>query len=377
VEAVTKMGKEGRTRVLPALRNNWLLAAVLALVTPLGFPLPAMSHDEPPAPDFGRSEAWLALPGHANNAEQTPAGVALGDPKQRDRVDVFFIHPTTDLKRAFGNASYDAGGEIGGRLENGVLRFQASVLNGCCRIYAPHYRQASLGAITSTDSAAIEAIDVAYSDVLRAFDYFIAHYNNGKPFIIASHSQGSIHAMRLLQERIAHTPLADRMIAAYVIGSSLPEAIAQKGLPVCPNATSLGCIVDWNSVREGHDDERRREKAVVWWDGRYQAVGGRSIVCVNPLNWAVNGSAPASANLGSIYSDGREAPVPAPIAQVTGASCQDGLLGVNIPLRYRRHFSDVLTLFGVYHDFDYSLFYMNIRANVDARVREYFAHAHR
>jgi hypothetical protein len=331
--------------------------------------------EEVVAPDYSLSAAWLALPGHPNNSDNTPEGIVPGT--ARDRVDVFFIHPTTYLAKSFGNAPYNAGGETGARLENGVLRFQASVFNGCCRIFAPHYRQASLGAITSSDPRAIEATSLAYSDVLRAFDFYISHYNEGRPFILASHSQGSIHAMRLLQERILRGPLAKRMVAAYVIGSSLPKAIAEQGAPVCSSASDTGCVIDWNTVRSGHEDERRKERALIWWNGRYRAVGGLPVVCVNPLNWTPDGDAPASENSGSVYSGGRGAPIPAPIPHVTGADCQDGLLGVEIPWRERRHFSDILTLVGVYHDFDYSLFYMNIRSNVADRIRSYDARQRR
>ena len=181
--------------------------------------------------------------------------------------------------------------------------------------------------------------------------------------------------MRLLQEKIMHTPLAERMIAAYVIGASLPEAIAQQGLPICQSVTSTGCVVEWNTVRAGHNDKRRKGTALIWWDGRYQPVAGLPIVCVNPLNWKPNGSAPASANLGSVYSDGPNAPVPAPLSHVTGANCEEHLLGIDIDFRDRHHFSDVLTILGIYHDFDYNLFYMNIRANVAARIQEFLAHS--
>jgi hypothetical protein len=351
-----------------------LLCAVFSISTPAAPAAPPKGGD-PPAPDYARPDAWAAFPGHPNNAEQTPEGVSAGSPAQRDRVDVFFIHPTTYLSESFGNARYDEPGETRARLENGVLRFQTSVFNGCCRIFVPRYRQASLGAIVSSEPETVADTDLAYSDVRRAFDYYIAHDNGGRPFILASHSQGSIHAMRLLQERIIHTPLASRMVAAYVIGSSLPAAIAQRGLPICQTASSKGCVVDWNTVRAGHNDERRRQKAIVWWDGRYQPVGGLPIVCVNPLNWTPDSSAPAAANAGSIYSEDRGLPIPAPIPHVTGASCEHSLLGVDIPWRERRHFSDLLTMVGVYHDFDYSLFYMNIRANAEARIQEFLRHS--
>jgi hypothetical protein len=331
----------------------------------------------PPAPDYGRAEAWAALPGQASNAEETPAGIPPGEPGERDRADVFFIHPTTYLARAVGNARFDEPGEPRARLEKGVLRFQASAFNLCCRIFVPRYRQASLAAVTSIEPAGLAATELAYGDVLRAFDDFIERRNQGRPFILAGHSQGSIHAMRLLQERIIGRPLAARLVAAYVIGASLPAAIAARGAPICAAPTSTGCVLDWNTVRQGHEDQRRRERAIIWWNGRYQPVSGLPLVCVNPLTWTPGGSASAAANIGAVYNAGRDAPMPAPVPQVTGAACENDLLGVDIPWRERRHFSDVLTLFGVYHDFDYSLFYMNIRANAKARVDSFLAHAPR
>jgi len=68
--------------------------------------------------------------------------------------------------------------------------------------------------------------------------------------------------------------------------------------------------------------------------------------------------------------------MPAPVPELTGAWCEDGLLGVEVPLGERRHFSDVLTLIGIYHDFDYGLFYMNIRGNVSKRVAAWSRGAH-
>ena len=62
------------------------------------------------------------------------------------------------------------------------------------------------------------AFELAYSDVLRAFDYYLAHENHGRPFILASHSQGSLHALRLIQERLAGKPLQKQLVAAYLIG---------------------------------------------------------------------------------------------------------------------------------------------------------------
>jgi hypothetical protein len=100
------------------------------------------------------------------------------------------------------------------------------------------------------------------------------------------------------------------------------------------------------------------------------------LVCVNPLDWRQDSSAFPDANLGAIYSDGRNEPLPAPLPGLTGAWCEDGLLGVEIPLGERRHFSDVLSMTGIYHDFDYGLFYVNIRENASKRMAAWRREAH-
>lgn len=316
------------------------------------------------APDYAKPDAWAAYPDRTSHADDRPGGVGAG--KLGD-VEVFFIHPTTDLSLVAGNAAYDEGGEVRRRLDDIVLKVQASAFNGCCRIYAPRYRQASLRAITHDGAADIAADELAYGDVARAFDAFLREIGDRR-FVIAGHSQGSIHALRLLQERIIATPLQKRLVVAYIPGVALPVEIEKLGLPLCASAAAQGCVVAWNSVRDHYRDERRLEDAIIWWQGRYQKIAGRPIACVNPLNWEVNGTAPASANRGGVYGAGGEAAIPEPVPAVTGASCQDGLLGVDVAVGERRHFSDLLTILGIYHDFDYGLFYMNIRENAVLRT---------
>ncbi|HVV34412.1 MAG TPA: DUF3089 domain-containing protein [Vitreimonas sp.] len=321
----------------------------------------------PPAPDYSQTAAWAALPGQASDANDVPQG--LPSPHTGD-VAVFFIHPTTDLSMTISNAAYDEGGRAGEFVDHWVLKLQASVFNGCCEIYAPRYRQASLRAIITNSLEAYAAADLAYSDVARAFDAFLSRIGD-RPFIIASHSQGSIHALRLLQERAIGTPLQRRLVAAYPIGLALPKAIADLGLPVCDSATQINCVVTWNSVQSGHDDPRRRNSAVIWWDGHYQPIGGRPLVCVNPLTWQPDTIAPADANLGSVYAAGVNAPIPAPEPHVTGAACENSLLGVDIRPDQAAHFHDALSATGIYHDFDYGLFYVNLRQNIAARIAAY------
>ncbi len=331
-------------------------------------PLAGTAADGPsPAPDYRQPSSWAAYRGVPSHADDVPSGDTRA---AAPGIAVFFIHPTTYLAPVTGNASIEPDSEPSRRVDEAVLRFQASVFNGCCAIFAPRYRQASLKAITANTPEAYAADELAYGDLARAFDRFL-QVNPKGPFILASHSQGSIHALRLLQERIIGTPLQRRLVAGYLVGLALPLEIEKSGMPVCRNAYATGCVISWNSVRRGHDDRRRHETSVIWWQGRYQPIAGRPLVCVNPLDWELDGQAEPTQNLGAIYSAGRQEPVPAPIPALTGAWCENGLLGVDIPFKERRHFSDVLTLGGVYHDFDYGLFYENIRANVMQRIRDW------
>jgi len=327
----------------------------------------------PPAPDYAQADAWAAWPGRPSEADVVPPGIVEPAFPAAGRADVFFIHPTTYLFGSAPNARFDEPGITSTQIRRGVLRFQASAFNGCCRIYAPLYRQASIHAFMQAgDAQAQIAFDLAYSDVLRAFDYYLEHENQGRPFIIASHSQGSLHAMRLLQERVAGTALQQRLVAAYVIGYDIPQEIERRGIPLCRTATQTGCLLDWNTVKSGTSDEERQNRRLIWLDGRYQHLPSHDLICVNPLNWQIGGDAPASLNLGALPGTSA-AELLAPVAGLTGARCDAGLLRVDIPLTKRRGFADVLTLFGSYHVYDYNLFYVNIRRNARDRVAAFEA----
>lgn len=353
-----------------SLRQSGLKNALLSLAMGLLlFSHTLVAASDHPAPDYTQMSAWAAYPGRSSHADDTPVGIRE---KLKLGVDVFFVHPTTYLMPRMANAAFDADGGVRSRIDDIVMQRQASAFNGCCDIYAPRYRQASIRAITNHSKDAYAVTDLAYTDVSRAFDAFLVASKN-RPFIVASHSQGSIHATRLLQQRIAGTPLQQRMVAAYVIGAALPQEIAQSGLPICDSPTATGCVLTWNSVDSGNENARRLNDAVIWLKGSYQPINGRPIVCVNPLDWRVGSQASADNNLGAIHRDGPDDKLSAPIPKLTAASCKNGLLGVDIAKDQRKHFRDLLTLAGSYHDFDYSLFYMNIRTNAIERCRAWLA----
>ncbi len=330
--------------------------------------LPFAETAPPPAPDYAQAQAWFALPGRDGIERSTPPGFAAID-EAAAPADIFFIHPTMYLRNDVWNAPFD----VDGAYNAPVLLAQLSAFNGCCRLYAPHYRQSSLRGLRDAEPVAL-----AYDDVARAFRHFIDHYNQGRPFIIASHSQGTGHAVRLLQEAVIGAELQDRLVAAYTIGAYAPASFAGIGLPVCASAAQTGCVLSWNAAQRGRDGAKvLTENVESWWQGA-RRMSDAPAICVNPLTWTADGAAAgAQANAGGLLFPAapfpeRAAPLPALVPNPTGAQCRDGLLEVDLP--WTSGFRDSLAwLFGSYHRNDFGLFYANIRENAAERVAAWTA----
>lgn len=326
-----------------------------------------------PEPDYADAKSWAAFPGKDSLALLTPKGVAAKpDPKA---VDVFFIHPTGFLNGSEWNSPLNPNS----RTEENtkwMLANQASAFNGCCNVYAPRYREASIFRyLNAPEDIGQKAMDFAYADVVRAFEYYMAHENKGRPFIIASHSQGSTHAFRLLKEKIDGTNLEASMIAAYIIGIQITNAQAStlKSVKVCNSATETGCFVHWATFGEG---ATRPENM-------------KDLVCVNPLSWLRDGGkAEAALHQGGVPASGKFSakiwgddapqgvkfdPLEAPLPKATWAECKDGILYVAD--QSASVFSKLIMPGKNYHGLDYPLFHMDIRNNADARVKSYLQKA--
>jgi DUF3089 family protein len=324
----------------------------------------------PPAPDYAQPDAWAALPSRTDGADVVPAQASFTDNQSEALVDVFFVHPTTYYQSDMWNARYDEPEETADFLEQGVLRHQAAVFNSSARVYAPRYRQATLYSFMGEEPDTYSALAFAYEDVARAFDHFVSNGNARRPFILASHSQGSLHAMKLLQEKIAGTPHANRMVAAYIVGYSIPEELGADGIGPCRDANQTGCYLNWNSLTADAKTTGWKETSKIWIDGELQQIAGRKVACVNPLTGSLGGTASQEANLGGQPFAESEEQVRETIPGLTSAECVDGMLIVAPPAN-----DDGLT-FGVfggdYHIYDYNLFHLNLRQDVARRVAAFW-----
>ena len=138
------------------------------------------------------------------------------------------------------------------KVDESTILNQASIFNGAGRIYAPRYRQAHYFAfVTPFKEDKEAALNLAYNDVKKAFEYYLAHYNQKRPLIIASHSQGTVHATRLMKEYFDGKPLGKQLVAAYVVGMALNPA-SFSNLKACSKPTETGCVCAWRTFEKGY-----------------------------------------------------------------------------------------------------------------------------
>ncbi len=323
----------------------------------------------PPPLDYRRPASWASRPGAPNGADVAPRGVAVPDPATRS-ADVFFIHPTTFYGAQRWNAAVPDTA-VDTRTDAGPIREQASAFNACCRIWAPRYRQMVLGGYTRWSADSGRASDLAYGDVTRAFAQFLRE-TAGRPFIIAGHSQGSRLARRLIAERIDGTPLARRMVAAYLPGTWIPVSYfaGLRDVKPCASGQQTGCIATWSTYDEGRDATRARIRFAT--TSRYRPEQVREpFVCTNPVSWTASGETVAARrSLGAwVYGVGNS---PRPVDSGVSARCNDGAVYVSAPPA-ADGFTKQKLPFIDWHNIDYNLFYMDVRANAVARVDAWLA----
>ena len=365
-----------------------------------------------PAPDYTKDEAWAALPDENEQLNIEPSqgeknlianldmlqklGEALkeADPEyereentatkenpntvisidQARRLmgiasplhDVFFIHPTTHMKPTQWNAAYDDA-NAQPMLQSIALKNMASAFDR--QLYAPRYRQATTGAFYDDSGQGEIAQQRAYVDILAAYDNFIERRDKTRPFYLVGHSQGALHLLNLLKDRVAYSDERSHMVAAYVLGwpVSIEQDLSAIGMKACENENEVGCVISWMSFAEGADTTKLK----VWYDTSFGLSGNprtaSTMLCTNPLNWTVSGDADASLNLGSIVLTPGDAPLPDPIKGLTGVTCKDGFLFVSPNLGPEWQVMDMGG--GNLHFYDINLYYTNIETNVADRTQ--------
>ncbi len=306
-------------------------------------------------PDYSNLNYWAAHPNKKNPSDSIPDGVMDNNNVPKKSVDVFFVYPTSYLDKTM-PAGWNAplnDHKINVYTDYSSILYQASVFNEVGKIYAPRYRQANINAyypVNREDTVkAIAAFELAYADVKNAFEYFLKNNNSGRPIIIASHSQGSTHAIRLLKEYFDGKPLAKQLVAAYIVGMALDPAIYQNLKP-CEKPNETGCICAWRTFEKGYIPpfvEKEKYNSIV----------------TNPLSWSnENPVVGRKNNEGSLLYNFKKL-----IPNVAGAINHNGVLWTPKP----KFFGNVFIRTQNYHIADFNLYYSSIRKNAATRVIQY------
>ena len=329
----------------------FLLSLAISCTSRLALPgEPFMETKLPESPDYSLEQNWAALPGKSDSADIIPPGVSPENQAQAP-ADVFFIYPTIFDKGSAWNADLKDL-ELNRQIDRTTIRHQTTPFNASCRVYAPRYRQMVLGGFypkSAQDSLDKErALNLAYQDVKNAFEYYLKHYHQDRPIVIAAHSQGSYHTVRLLRDFFDRSSLADKLVAAYVLGWPVrKEEFANLG--PCEGPDQTGCVISWATWKKNTRFNKARK-------GFY-----KDVIAINPLTWTAE-------------------PVLAP------ASLHDGMLKGDFKT-FKRNFSSVQIENNVlwvknpvkpipvknYHIADVNYFWLDIRENVAERIQAYLA----
>ncbi len=313
-------------------------------------------------PGIGVKDPARWQPAYANDRGLLPTPADPPAP----RFAVFFLHPTSYFNRTSWNAPLENGGDPEAeRIARTYLRGMASLFNPASEIWAPRYRQATMGAFLTDAPQATQAIDAAYADVLESWRFFLSSVDPKTPIVLAGHSQGALHLKRLLAEQVRGSEAAKRLVAAYVIGwpVSLEHDLPAMGFPACAGPEQTGCVLSWSSFAEPADPA-----SVLGYFAASTALDGKPagngpILCSNPLTGGDGGNAPASANLGTLVpEDGMEGEL---VPGLVPARCDKrGLLLIGPP----PEMGSYVLPGNNYHVYDYPLFWANTRADVIRRT---------
>ena len=320
------------------------------------------------------SKLWYSRPGIgvSDPARWQPAYAAdrgvlptPADPQQR--FAVFFVHPTSYLNRASWNAPLENGGDPEAeRIARVYLRGMASPFNAASEIWAPRYRQATMGAFLTDAPEGKQAIDAAYADVREAFRYFLSSVDPETPIVLAGHSQGALHLKRLLAEEIKGSPVAARLVAAYVIGwpvSTLHD-LPVMGIPACAAPDQTGCVISWSSFAEPAEPAMVLDAYATMPALDGQKPGSDPMLCTNPLTGTPGGAAPATANLGTLVPEDSMEKGELQPALVPARCDKRGLLLIGPP----PEMGSYVLPGNNYHVYDLPLFWANTKADVARRV---------
>lgn len=228
--------------------------------------------------DYSDTDNWMFLPEESTKAVDTiylyPSAYGLEGKVEADIADIDDVNMRL-------MAIYYASS-------------QASIFDESTNLYVPYYRQFTVNSLVDMIDKSPESMQyIASKDIYTMLDYYFENHNNGRPFILAGHSQGSVWLTIVLEDYMkAHPEYYERMVAAYVIGYSITEEYLENNshLKFAQASDDTGVIISYNTEGPGNKDA-------------FNCVVREGAISINPISWtlddtyATNGSADAQIDM--------------------------------------------------------------------------------
>ena len=294
--------------------------------------------------DYSNNEHWLILPEDNKNILEP----YITDSSLISYADVFYIYPTvfTDKKNKNWNESIDDEEQQNNALR--VTRLQSSAWAESGRMFAPNYTQAHIRSYTELESGGRKALLKAYNDVKQAFTYYMEHYNNGRPIIIAGHSQGSTHGMLLLKDFFDGKKLQEQLVCAYLPGIGIQENEFES-IPFLKSEIQTGGFVSWNTFKRRYKTKKFKN----WYEGK---------ATINPVTWDQQKYAESKLHQGFLFWDDKM------YTQSFHTHLENGAVWISLP---KVPFRSMAWTLDDYHIGDVNLFWKDIQINAKNRVLAY------
>lgn len=198
------------------------------------------------------------------------------DTVNEELTDLFYIVSTNigHSENADGTSAYNA---VLTDAEVAVLRREAEYIKrnfaDSFNLFAPIYHQCTMEAYLHENGDSVLMFRKrSERECCRAFDYYMDHFNNGRPFIVAGFSQGAMNVVALLKHMTDEQ--YSRCRAAYVMGYRLSlEDLEHRHVEAATSETG-GKVVSFNTVASG--------------DGIWQMLSEGAATCINPVNWTTD-----------------------------------------------------------------------------------------
>lgn len=241
----------------------------------------------------------------------------------------------------------------------GAINMEKGIYDENGRFFAPYYQQAGFVVYTMPLEDREAYLELAYRDVKAAFTYYMEHYNEGRPIVIAGFSQGADLSIRLMKDCFADEEKNDLFVACYAIGWSITEEELEEypHLRFAAGENDTGVIISFNSEAEYIDDS-------------LMIPAGTKTLAINPLNWKCDDSiADKSLNIGACFTD-YDGNIVNEVPYLTGAYIDPERGALKVTDVTPEEYPAGVDLFedGIYHLYDYQFFYRNIQKNVKARI---------